>query len=190
MPSLDRRLITYYVRELTIGSVRIDTAGKEPISYMCSETGIGSGNVYPESYFYATRVEADVAAIQKQEQRQLEVDSEPRAITAKDFSTMPLSKARLEGLKSDNYAAWDTARRQREAIDTVLERVGGTLEDDDRETLEGALTTQPWVRPHPIEALLDAVKELIAECETVGSPANGTLTKVKVALAATEGSAK
>lgn len=40
--------IKSHVRALTIGSVRLDTADKQPISYMCEETGIGSGSIYYE----------------------------------------------------------------------------------------------------------------------------------------------
>lgn len=44
---------------LTIGSIRIDTADKDrPISYMCVETGVGSGSVYDEQNMFATDEEA------------------------------------------------------------------------------------------------------------------------------------
>lgn len=36
----------------TIGSVRVDTNDKEPISYMCQETGVGSVRVYRESELF------------------------------------------------------------------------------------------------------------------------------------------
>lgn len=37
------------VQALTIGSIRIDTSrNSDPIEYMCSETGVGSGSVYRE----------------------------------------------------------------------------------------------------------------------------------------------
>jgi hypothetical protein len=46
---------------LTVGSVRIDTADEErPISYMCRETGVGSGSIYDEAHLFATREEAEV----------------------------------------------------------------------------------------------------------------------------------
>jgi len=37
------------VRHLTIGSVRFDDADKYPYSYMCNETGVGSGRVFYEN---------------------------------------------------------------------------------------------------------------------------------------------
>lgn len=48
------------IRELTIGSIRIDTADlKSPISYMCIETGVGSGSVYDENTMFPNKTEAD-----------------------------------------------------------------------------------------------------------------------------------
>jgi hypothetical protein len=47
------------VRALTIGSVRLDTGNTaNPVEYMCSETGIGSGSIYKESRLGATEDEA------------------------------------------------------------------------------------------------------------------------------------
>lgn len=50
------------VKELTVGSVRIDTDSDRPISYMCTETGVGSGSVYYECDFYADKETALKAA--------------------------------------------------------------------------------------------------------------------------------
>lgn len=45
--------------QLTIGSVRIDTnSDKEKVSYMCVETGVGSGSVYTEDRLHSTRESA------------------------------------------------------------------------------------------------------------------------------------
>lgn len=47
------------VRPLTIGSVRLDTNDKvNPISYMCEETGVGSGTIHYESRLFHTHEEA------------------------------------------------------------------------------------------------------------------------------------
>lgn len=50
------------VKELTIGSVRLDTESDTPISYMCHETGVGSGSVYNGRDFYADKETAQKAA--------------------------------------------------------------------------------------------------------------------------------
>lgn len=42
------------VRPMTIGSVRLDTAeAEDPVKYMCRETGVGSGSIYPERQLFA-----------------------------------------------------------------------------------------------------------------------------------------
>jgi hypothetical protein len=51
----------------TIGSVRVDThpgfsGDDDPHTYMCTETGVGSGNVYRERDLFATEDEATKAA--------------------------------------------------------------------------------------------------------------------------------
>ena len=53
------------VQELTIGSVRIDTAASDGhfVEYMCEETGIGSGSIHYESRLYLTENEAMEAAV-------------------------------------------------------------------------------------------------------------------------------
>lgn len=45
-------------RMLTIGSVRTDTHDKDPISYMCKETGVGSGSIYRESIVFSNKEDA------------------------------------------------------------------------------------------------------------------------------------
>ncbi len=51
------------IRRLTIGSVRTDSAAEPErmIEYMCNETGVGSGTVWPEWKLCATREEAEAA---------------------------------------------------------------------------------------------------------------------------------
>jgi len=49
-----------------IGQVRVETEsktdrGKKKVSYMCLDTGIGSGTVWAEDRLYATREEAEAA---------------------------------------------------------------------------------------------------------------------------------
>lgn len=60
--SLSWPTFTGTVKELTIGSVRINTSEDDPISYMCLETGVGSGSVYYERDFYADKDTAKKAA--------------------------------------------------------------------------------------------------------------------------------
>jgi hypothetical protein len=55
--SLNYYEYTDSIRELTIGSVRIDTSDtKNPIEYMCLETGVGSGSIYKECDLHANKL--------------------------------------------------------------------------------------------------------------------------------------
>lgn len=53
------------VQPLTIGSIRVDTHDERPISYMCVETGVGSGSIHYEEDLFPTEDEARRAAEQK-----------------------------------------------------------------------------------------------------------------------------
>ena len=61
--SLNYPVHTPKVRHLTIGSVRTDSNDKErPVSYMCVETGVGSGTVHYESTLFSNKEDAEIAA--------------------------------------------------------------------------------------------------------------------------------
>ena len=64
--TLQQRCFAPHVEQLTIGSVRTDTAAKpeEQVSYMCTETGVGSGSVYYENKLFFTKEDAQAAADQ------------------------------------------------------------------------------------------------------------------------------
>lgn len=51
------------VETLTIGSVRYDSHDEEPVSYMCRETGVGSGSVWYESRLRDNRGDAEADAV-------------------------------------------------------------------------------------------------------------------------------
>lgn len=55
-----------FVTRLTIGSVRLDTyCENEPVSYMCNETGIGSGQIHSQNDLFLTHAEAESAGVIK-----------------------------------------------------------------------------------------------------------------------------
>ena len=54
---------TPHVSHLTIGSVRFDSTAHPPATYMCAETGVGSGNVYGEDVLFINNQEALKAAV-------------------------------------------------------------------------------------------------------------------------------
>ncbi len=53
------------VAKLTIGSIRVDTADERGHSYMCVETGVGSGSIYYEKDMFSTHEEAMTVAALK-----------------------------------------------------------------------------------------------------------------------------
>jgi gas vesicle protein len=50
------------VERMTVGSVRFDSNDDDPVSYMCEETGVGSGSVYRQGQLFSTEQEAAVEA--------------------------------------------------------------------------------------------------------------------------------
>jgi hypothetical protein len=61
--SLDYSEFAPCVEPLTVGSVRLDTNDdRHPVSYMCRETGVGSGTIHCEEDLFPTHAEAMTAA--------------------------------------------------------------------------------------------------------------------------------
>lgn len=71
--SLDYSEFEGTTRRLTIGSIRTDSNADRPVSYMCHETGVGSGSVYYEEDLYRTDDEAKAAAALKASEQNVEV---------------------------------------------------------------------------------------------------------------------
>lgn len=168
LPSLSRNIRTPYTSSLTIGSVRLDTAARnkdECISYMCHETGVGSGSIYYEGCgergLYGSLEEAQKAADRMSQGEQKVWDNKPVTLIAKEFSKFPMKVSLKNASKADNWHAWDRARSLREAIDMVLEKE--TLDENVRELLEDAIEEKSWITPHPIDNFLDAVEDLLAD---------------------------
>lgn len=64
--SLDYHEYTPHAVPMRIGSVRVDTADSDyGTSYMCLETGVGSGSIYREADLFQTKEEALTAAAAK-----------------------------------------------------------------------------------------------------------------------------
>lgn len=69
------------VQCLTVGSVRIDTADENPISYMCKETGVGSGQVHYEKNLFSSKDDATshakelsaIATVQRNKDREADI---------------------------------------------------------------------------------------------------------------------
>jgi hypothetical protein len=80
-----------FVQELTIGSVRMDTAADpdRQIEYMCKETGVGSGSVYRECDLLTTeeaaRARSEVDCKLKNAEVPHVVESLKRSISVRDY---------------------------------------------------------------------------------------------------------
>lgn len=101
---------TFYAQELTIGSIRVDTAshGDHPISYMCEETGVGTGTVYYEPRLYATREEAEAAAAVECDEQQAKHDAMPESMRRLEFSRKPYFRALEAGLWESLLATFNS----------------------------------------------------------------------------------
>jgi len=164
LPSLTRQVSAVSVAKLTIGNIRINTWDERPVSYMCNETGVGSGSIYYEGTgedrgLYGSENEATVAAEALRTEQQTRLDAKPTSIQAADCATLPLKAAVAYKWQGDVYHVWDMARHYREAIEEVLE--SKALDEDNRVTLEDATETRDWIRPHPVDALIEAVQEIL-----------------------------
>ena len=108
---------TGQVSILTVGSVRTDTA--EETSYMCRETGIGSGSIYRESRCYASYGEADkeLPALTAKAQQLLEDGNARTLASGRGFKQADmLGYYRKQILRAD---------KDRATAEKAIERLGG-----------------------------------------------------------------
>lgn len=155
------------VEPLTIGAyqVRSDLDTNRQVSYMCRETGVGTGSVYYESDLYPTEQEAAAAAVAQQDAAQAEEDGKPAALLAAAFAQMPLQVALAAATRLDTYAAWTQARYYREAIEEVLQ--DEALSEDNRSALEYGIEDRAWVvPPHPVDMLIAAAEAVLKVAES------------------------
>lgn len=82
------------IRHLTIGSIKIDTDVKvetepylrDPVQYMCPETGVGSGTLYYQQRLFATKDEATAAAMEQVERTNAKLDAkDPKRAALRDL---------------------------------------------------------------------------------------------------------
>lgn len=95
--SHDAMCLKYYERaprvdRLTIGSIRVDTHDDKPVSYMCHQTGVGSGTIHYESDLFADEQEAQTVATLRASKETAETE---RLVTRYN-RTLALSDYQLE----------------------------------------------------------------------------------------------
>lgn len=143
IPSLDFSEWTPYVEELTIGSIKIDTAPMhrdEHISYMCEETGIGSGSVYYESRIAPTREEAECRGQLEADSRNAEESKSPVRLEKKHLSHVTLKDAEIQHARTESRRARGFYDRIRDLVNTDEEDEEFIKDEDIREELRG------WIR--------------------------------------------
>lgn len=129
LPSLETVNWVGTTRQLTIGSVCIDTSlhssdKGEMVSYMCCETGVGSGNIYRESSLFMTEEEATTAGVVLAAiQRDADHNKETAARNRRSFemAQMHLSLAVVENSRK---TVTDCTRAYRWLRDDLEELIG------------------------------------------------------------------
>jgi hypothetical protein len=88
------------VNKLTVGSVRYNDTDKQPFSYMCVETGVGSGRVYHDEDLFT---DVDAAQVKAQEK----YEAQMQHIAQNNFSKRLGGTKELEGALS----SWGFGRK-------------------------------------------------------------------------------
>lgn len=161
LPALVRVTYTAFTRRLTIGSVRVDTAsvGRDecPVTYMCRETGVGSGNVYAENKLFESETDAQAAADVEAASRIAAASAEPEAIHAAYVGGLVFETAARAASWSTVYDAWAKANRYRDFIDQLIEN--GRLSKDEKEDAGFLFSDNSRAPAQPFEKLVAAARE-------------------------------
>lgn len=162
IPSLDYFVHSHSVRSLTIGSIRMDTGdthNRSLVSYMCIETGIGSGSIYYEPDLLETEEAAhDIASI-KDRTENAELAKTPERLEAQWFADLKMNGALYEGHHSQVWSAWYSYRSLYEAMEELLEGEPKSIEADAlREQLR---SERRYGRPPELGMLLAALQNAV-----------------------------
>ena len=161
MPSLSYRVKEPAPRQLTIGSIQINTAPYSEqdgqVSYMCPETGVGSGQVYQEKLLCATEEEAREIAQAECDVHNIAVQITPAQTRAKHLSHLTLSAAVIENARCEVWRAWWAYRHLKEDLEEVI---SGLTNIEAKEDLLGKLEWDKEHRDHPpLVLLINAIRE-------------------------------
>lgn len=149
-PSLSRRTFLPAVKELTIGRVTIQAgplnwADDEPVNYMCSETGVGSGRVYKESQLHATAEEAQSFAEGEARRLKAEWDAKPDAAYRKEIGALAFRDAFGADQAQTIWSVSYHARKLREKVEEWLEDDNGFEPSSSQdEAIRDALRDLEW----------------------------------------------
>lgn len=114
--SLDYTEFAGNVTRRTIGSIRTDSYDDRPNSYMCVETGVGSGSIYYETDLFHTEAEAQAHADQQAAEQNVSVPW--------------VGELYASTLKLSDYEIKDAAAKAAEDRATATVRAVGYLIED------------------------------------------------------------
>lgn len=154
---------------LHIGQVRMEWPrshddARDAVSYMCTETGVGSGSIYYESQLYADREEAERVAQAQADAKNAELAAAPERMVQWDMASLDFSAAHL---KSHNSAIWSSCYSYNRLLEDIGELIdekeGPKTFDELHERLE---SIGRWERQlldvPPLSELLKAAEQAVA----------------------------
>jgi len=180
LPPLGRTVWVPLVRQLTIGSIKMDTAvqpdwgNRELFSYMCEETGVGSGSIYWESQLHATEEEAQRTSEIEVALKQQEQDAKQDEQIIRNFSHLTIRDATIESAK---HAIWDSWY----AYHALYEDVEAAAKDDQK--LRDVLDARRFRTATLGERLVNAVDAVLRSDSDVQTAAMEELIAARGELA-------
>lgn len=136
IPSLKFQKWEGSVQPLTIGSVQINTAAgkdhhwqRDPVQYMCRETGIGSGTVYDERKLYLTEDEAKQVADAMAAEANSKAAETPKRLEQERVSHLRIEDANLDMFKNGLWQSWYRYRDLREKLEEWRKDENAKIED-------------------------------------------------------------
>jgi hypothetical protein len=148
-PSLTRNTWKPSTRTLTIGKITIEAGHtdvrRDPITYMCHETGVGSGSVYYESNLFATEAEALVAGQAEADalKAQWEAKAEPKRLL--EISRLTFRDVFAADQAHTVWSACYHFRQLREKVEEWLEDNNEFQPTDSQdEAIRDALSSLEW----------------------------------------------
>lgn len=161
-PSLAYRQRVPYVQQLTIGSVRIDTAERDgkTVSYMCNETGVGSGSIYYENLLHVT--EADALAVATMEATKIndEVAQIPTRVEQARVSGLKLEGALFDKTWNAVWDAWYAYRSLVEFLQDAIKN-GDDLVDAIQYELESRSGDHGKSVSQPLDEIVSAARAVV-----------------------------
>lgn len=151
------------VRSLTVGLIRINDHGDHPVSYMCNETGIGSGSIYYQTNVFATHEEAQQAGEEHVAKMNAKNAAEPVRLELDRIAKLQVRDAFIESHRSQMFRSWYHVHNLAGKIQELLKESEHWPKSDIVEKLEemARFDVDYDVTHHPLAARLIAAEALV-----------------------------